>query len=79
MDSLYDLLAGKDFDQPPEIEAIKQYVREHYAKEVGVALRDKDIVVSVPGASLASRLRFDMPKIKEAVKTDKKIVLRITH
>jgi hypothetical protein len=79
MDSLYDLLAGKDFDQPPEIEAIKQFVRERYAKEVGVAIRDRDIVVSVPGASLAGKLRFDLPKLKEAVKTDKKIVLRITH
>jgi hypothetical protein len=79
MDSLYDLLAGKDFDQPPEIEAIKQYVRERYAKEVSVTIRDKDIVIGVPGASLASRLRYDLPKLKEAVETDKNIVLRIKH
>lgn len=79
MDSLYDLLAGKDFDQPPEIGAIKQYVRERYAKEVGVAIRDQDIIVSVPGASLAGKLRFDMPKLKEKLGTDKNIVLRITH
>lgn len=79
MDSLYDLLAGKDFDQPPEIEAIKQFVRERYAKEVSVTIRDADIVVSVPGAPLASKLRYDMQKLKQAVGTDKKIVLRIKH
>ena len=79
MDSLYDLMANKDFDQPPEIAAIKKFIRERYAKEVSVALRDNDIVVSVPGASLAGKLRFDMQELKAAVGTEKKIILRITH
>jgi hypothetical protein len=77
MDSLYDLLAGKDFDTPPEVLAIKDYVRKHYQTEVEVQLRDRDILVKVPGASLASRLRFDMPKIQKLAATDKRIVLRI--
>ena len=77
MDSLYDLLAGKNFDEPPEIAAIKDYIRQNYKAEATVSLRERDILVIVPGAGLASRLRFDMPKIKKAAKTEKRIVLRI--
>jgi hypothetical protein len=77
MDSLYDLLAGKDFDEPPEIAAIKDYARQQYNSEVQVQIRDQDILVKVPSASLASRLRFDVPKIKAAAKTDKRITFRI--
>lgn len=77
MDSLYDLLADRNFDEPPEVAAIKTYVREHYKAAVTVTVRDKDILVQVPGAPLASRLRFDLPKLRDAAKTDKRIVLRV--
>jgi hypothetical protein len=77
MDSLYDLLAGKNFDEPKEISDIKDFVRQNYNAEASVQLRDKDILVIVPSAGLASRLRFDMPKLKKAIDTKKRIVLRI--
>jgi hypothetical protein len=77
MDSLYDLLAGKNFEEPPEISAIKDFVRLHYNAEATVQLRERDILVIVPSAGLASRLRFDMPKLKKAAGTEKRIVLRI--
>lgn len=77
MDSLYDLLAGKDFDEPAEIGAIKQYVRDTYQSDVGITMRERDIVVTVKSAALASRLRFDMQRMVETTKITKKIVLRI--
>lgn len=77
MDSIYDLLAGKNFDEPSEISAIKDFVRAHYKTDVTVQLRDNDILVIVPSAGLASRLRFDMPKLKKEAKTEKRIILRI--
>lgn len=77
MDSLYDLLAGKNFDEPKEIGGIKDFVRQHYNADVTVQLRDADILVVVPSAGLASRLRFDLPKLKKAIGTEKRIVLRI--
>ena len=78
MDSLYDLLAGKDFDQPTEIATIKDFVRSNYNAEAQVQLSDKAIIVQVGSAPLASRLRFDLPKLKEKLKTDKRIILRIS-
>jgi hypothetical protein len=77
MDSLYELLAGKNFDEPPEIAAIKDFIRQNYNAEATVQLRERDILVVVPSAGLASRLRFDMPKLKKVANTEKRIVLRI--
>jgi hypothetical protein len=77
MDSLYDLLSSKDFDEPPEIGAIKQYVRDKYQSDVGITMRERDIVVTVKSAALASRLRFDMQNMIEKTNVSKKIVLRI--
>lgn len=77
MDSLYDLLSGKNFDEPPEIAAIKDYIRQKYNAEATVSIRDKDILVVIGSSSLASRLRFDIQNLREAAKTDKRIVLRI--
>jgi hypothetical protein len=77
MDSLYDLLADKNFDEPPEIAAIKDYVRQTFKSEVGVAMRGEDIIVTTASASLASRLRFDLPKLQKKLNIEKKIILRI--
>lgn len=77
MDSIYNLLAGKNFSEPPQIAAIKDFVRQHYNSEATVQLRDHDILVIVSSAGLASRLRFDMPKLKKAANTEQRIVLRI--
>jgi hypothetical protein len=77
MDSLYELLAGKNFDEPPEIAAIKDFIRQNYNAEATVQLRERDVLVVVPSAGLASRLRFDMPKLQKVANSEKRIVLRI--
>lgn len=78
MDSLFDVLAGKNFDEPAEIRAIKHYVCDTFQAEVGVEVRERDIVVSAKSAALAARLRFAMPQLQAAAQTTKRIVLRIT-
>ena len=77
MDSLYNLLADRNYDEPPEIAAIKTYVRDKYQATVEVDVRENDIIVHTPSASLASRLRFDLPKLREASKSNKNLVLRV--
>lgn len=76
-DSLFDILSQKDFTEPPELVAIKKYVREHFKVDVELVLRDREIIMNVPSASLATTLRFHMRKMREAANTDKRIVLRI--
>lgn len=77
MDSLLSILGNKDFDEPPEITSIKKYVQDEFKTSVGVQVRDKDIVVSVPNASLANTLRLRGPEIKRRCQLDKKLTFRI--
>lgn len=75
-DSLGDLLARRDFDEPPEIRAIKDYVRRYYDAEVRVTVQPHTIIVSARSAGLIGSLRLNLPKLQQAAGTDKRIMLR---
>jgi hypothetical protein len=78
MDSLFNILSTKDFHEPPEIQSIKKYVQDNFKTDVSVLVREKDIVIGVPGASLANTLRLQAPEMKRRCQLDKKLVFRIT-
>ena len=75
--SLADLLANKNFDEPPEMQAIKQFVAEKYQEDVEVLVRDRDIVVTTSSASLANTLRLKITELKSIAQTKKRITFRI--
>jgi hypothetical protein len=77
MDSLNDILGKKDFDEPPEIRSIKKYVQDEFKTVVGVQVRERDIVIQVPSASLANTLRLRSPEIKRRCQLDKRLTFRI--
>ena len=76
-DSLSDILSRKDFSEPPEKLAIKQYIAEHFQVDAEVIARDFDIVITVSSAALAGVLRFHVRKLQTAAKTNKRLVIRI--
>lgn len=77
MDSLSSILGHKDFDEPPEMMSIKKYVQDEFKTTVGVQVRDRDIVISVPSAALANTLRLRVPDIKRRCQIDKRLTFRI--
>jgi hypothetical protein len=77
MDSLFSILGNKNFDEPPEIAAIKKYVQDAFHADVAVQVRDKDILVSVPSASFANALRLRSSEMKRRCQIEKKIIIRI--
>lgn len=77
MDSLFSILSGKDFDEPPEISSVRKYIKDEFKTEASVQVRDKDIVVTVPNAALAGTLRMRSPEIKRRCQLDKRLVFRI--
>jgi hypothetical protein len=77
MDSLLSILHNKDFDEPPEKQAIKKYVQDEFQVTVGVMMRDKDIVINVPNAALANTLRLRGPEIKRRCQLTKRLTFRI--
>lgn len=76
-DSLFSILSQKSFDQPPEAAAIKAYVEEHFQEAVEVMVREREIILTAPGAALAGALRMHLYQLQKAAATDKRIVLRI--
>jgi hypothetical protein len=79
MDSLSDILGRKDFDEPPEMAAIRKYVKDEFKSDVGVQVRERDIVVTVPNAALANTLRLRTPEIRRRCQLTKRITFRINR
>jgi hypothetical protein len=77
MDSIFNILSLKDFDEPPEIKDLKKYILDNFNVSVGVQIRDKDIVIIVPNSSAAGSLRLSGPKIKRELDLDKRLTFRI--
>jgi hypothetical protein len=73
MDSLYDILANKDFALPDEVKLIKSYVAKTYRQDVNVAFNHNEIIISSRSAGLISNLRLNSPELIQTVNTDKKI------
>ncbi len=77
MDSLGSILGHKDFDEPPEVQAIKKYVQDEFKSEVSVMVRERDIVIGVSSAALANSLRLRSPDIKRRCQLTKRLTFRI--
>jgi len=75
--SLADLLADKNFDEPLEMVAIKKFVRETFDEDTEVLVRERDIIVSVRSGALANSLRLKVNELRAAAHTEKRIVFRI--
>jgi ABC-type hemin transport system substrate-binding protein len=76
-DSLFSILNGKNFDEPPEVRAIKEYVRRHYDSEVNITMQPHSIVIAARSAGLIGSLRMNLPKLQAAATTEKRIIFRV--
>lgn len=77
MDSLYDILGRKDFDEPPEVLAIKKYVREQFNEAVAVTIREREIIIAAPNAALAGTLRMRVLTLQRLIGEKKRFVFRV--
>ena len=76
-DSLFSILSQKNYDQPPEVVAIKDYVQAEFHEAVEVVVREREILLTAPSAALAGALRMHLYQMQKAAATNKRIVLRI--
>lgn len=77
MQSLFDIMGNKDFGVPAEVSEIKAYVMRHFKSEVGITVQERTIVITTRSAALAGSLRPHLHKLKEILKTEKKLIIRI--
>lgn len=76
-ESIQDLLANKNFDEPSEIKTIKEFVSKNYDQTAKVSINQTSIIINVPSASLAGALRLRLHELQRLCDTDKKLVIRI--
>jgi hypothetical protein len=76
MDSLFDILGHKDFDEPPEIQQIKAYVKANFQEDVEVMVRERDIIITGRSSALVNTLRLRTTDLKKLSGTDKRLIFR---
>lgn len=77
MDTLGSLFAGRRMpEEPPEIAAIKAYVKNAFDRDVSVAVRDGGLVVMAANASLANALRLRLHDLRRLA-GEKPVTIRI--
>jgi len=77
MDGLGDILKRRDLDEPPEVRAIKEYVRRYYEAEVRVTIQQHAIVIAGRSSALIGSLRLNLPKLQAAANTEKRLIFRV--
>lgn len=78
MEQIGDLLGRYKSQEPPEITAIKRYIRDEFGAEASsVAVRDNQLVVTVTSGALAATLRLRTPQIQAQCNIAKRLIFRI--
>ncbi|HEX8349692.1 MAG TPA: hypothetical protein VF598_07010 [Hymenobacter sp.] len=75
--SLADILANRNFDEPEEALAIKSYAMENFGKAVAVTIKGKEIIIVAQSAAYANALRGRTRQLQQAAGTSKRLVFRI--
>lgn len=76
-DSLADLLGKRNFEEPPEVRIIKEFIRERFDVDASVLVQQRQIIIGVQGSSLAGALRMHLHQLQKLCATDKRLVIRI--
>lgn len=75
--NIADILAKRSYDEPPEVQIIKEFVRESFASSVVVTVHERHITILTRSASLAGALRPHMRTLADLCQTKKRLVVRI--
>lgn len=78
-ESIGDLLSGRRLNEPPEIKIIQDYVQLRYKVTPQVSVAGEQIIIGVKSAALAGTLRPQLPQIKDACQTEKRLIIRISN
>ncbi|HPR09363.1 hypothetical protein KDA06_03395 [Candidatus Saccharibacteria bacterium] len=77
MDNIFDILSRRDFDVPPEAQALKAYIQRHYNAKVSITVQARTLLVVAPSAGLINTLRLNAPALQKVANTEKRLVFRI--
>ena len=79
MDSLQNILQDRTPAEPPQLQALRDYLQKNYEQAIQVLVRRDHYLLNAPGAALSLRLRLDSHKIIAHCELDKRLVIHIAY
>jgi len=79
MESIKDLLASKNLDEPTEIAALREYCQNLFNFLPEISIKNDCIWLKVPNGIIASELRMRITDIQMRCGLTQKLVIRIAH
>ena len=73
-----DLLPTHQYEEPPEVRIIKDFVQEKFQQPVGVTVQMNAILIHVKGAALAGALRMELHKLQSQLDSKKRLIIRLS-
>lgn len=77
MGDLGEILNKRQFQEPPEVKAIKEYIGKHFKATVRISVTPESIVVIAGSSSLANALRLSSRQISTECGVDRPLIFRI--
>lgn len=77
MDSLKDILATRNLDEPSEVTALRDYVQHLYQFVPEVKISERSITIVVPNSKMASELRLRQIEIERRCQLTKRLFVKI--
>ncbi len=75
--SLSDLLYNRFNEEPPEIVAIKAYIKENFDETVAISIRDNQIIIMTRSSALAGAMRPHLYKMTKLCATPRRLLIRV--
>jgi hypothetical protein len=75
--ALGDLLPKDRFEEPPEVQIIKDFIQTTFQQPARITVQPALIVIWVRGAALAGALRPELYRLQQLCQTEKRLVIRI--
>lgn len=63
--------------EPPEVQIIKDWLRDRYQVAALITVQTNQIVITVPSAALAGSLRMELHHLQDVCGTNRRLVIRI--
>lgn len=74
---LKSILKNKNYNEPPEVEAIKLFVEKHYeGRTVDIKVTPNAFIITTGSGAFASSLYSKIQDIRQLIKSDKQIYIK---
>ncbi|MCA9348789.1 hypothetical protein KC878_01450 [Candidatus Saccharibacteria bacterium] len=77
MDSLKDLLLQKNMEEPTEVTALREFIRQEFELTPEIRIQPNMLTVYMPNAATASILRMRYYEVKTRCQLTRKLYVKI--